>query len=260
MSISGERKMTDEIRELKKENIRLKSLNRRAADEILDLNRIITLAANGIEIPPPPVPDDLTAIGYASVNLLSRLSGRIKGGYVENYPDLQLEMENCYRHRKWEEFVEGGSEECSRLVREKNLILNDYLNAQNTIERMKDRIISLGGECDDITPSYEDQLAAEIAEMPDETVEENVKKYLGDETMETPLSEDEDNRQHSISVTISPAIFERIKAAGFEPGSENIIGWLVGQVESVTILKKEILDLKIELDNQYFNEHGGVLK
>jgi len=26
--------------------------------------------------------------GMASVNLLSRLRGRIKGGYVENYPEL----------------------------------------------------------------------------------------------------------------------------------------------------------------------------
>jgi len=80
----------DYQRELKKEIIRLKSLNRRAADEIRDLDNIIIDFVEGNAFPHKNE-DDLW-IGEASINLLNRLDGRTKGGYVENYEDLLSEM------------------------------------------------------------------------------------------------------------------------------------------------------------------------
>jgi DNA repair exonuclease SbcCD ATPase subunit len=84
----------DYQRELKKEIIRLKSLNRRAADEIRDLDDTIIKITKEF----PEVreflgwkDDDLWA-GEASINLLNRLDGRTSGAYVENYDDLHLEM------------------------------------------------------------------------------------------------------------------------------------------------------------------------
>jgi hypothetical protein len=92
----------DYQRELKKEIIRLKSLNRRAADEIRDLDDTIIKITKEF----PEVreflgwkDDDLWA-GEASINLLNRLDGRTSGGYVENYDDLHLEMKTLdgYAH------------------------------------------------------------------------------------------------------------------------------------------------------------------
>lgn len=80
----------DYQRELKKEIIRLKSLNRRAADEIRDLDNIIIDFVEGNAFPHKNE-DDLWA-GEASINLLNRLDGRTSGAYVENYEDLHLEM------------------------------------------------------------------------------------------------------------------------------------------------------------------------
>ena len=84
----------DYQRELKKEIIRLKSLNRRAADEIRDLDDTIIKITK--EFPEAREflgwkDDDLWA-GEASINLLNRLDGRTKGSYVENYEDLVSEM------------------------------------------------------------------------------------------------------------------------------------------------------------------------
>ena len=79
----------DYQRELKKEIIRLKSLCRRAADEIRDLDNIIIDFVEGNAFPQKNE-DDLWA-GEASINLLNRLDGRTSGGYVENYEDLHLE-------------------------------------------------------------------------------------------------------------------------------------------------------------------------
>ena len=84
----------DYQRELKKEIIRLKSLCRRAADEIRDLDDTIIKITK--EFPEAREflgwkDDDLWA-GEASINLLNRLDGRTKGGYVENYEDLLSEM------------------------------------------------------------------------------------------------------------------------------------------------------------------------
>ena len=81
--------MTNEIKELKKEIIRLKSLNRRAADEIRELDNIIIDFVEGNAFPPVSKTD---FVGFSSINLLDRLDGRTKGGYVENYEDLHLKM------------------------------------------------------------------------------------------------------------------------------------------------------------------------
>jgi hypothetical protein len=64
-----------------KEIQRLRSLCLRAADEIEMLDDIII--RNNYE---EQVDEEYP--GMASVNLLSRLRGRTKGGYVENYPEL----------------------------------------------------------------------------------------------------------------------------------------------------------------------------
>jgi hypothetical protein len=86
----AEKRMTNEIKELKKEIIRLKSLCRRAADEIRDLDNIIIDFVEGNAFPQKNE-DDLWA-GESSINLLNRLDGRTKGSYVENYEDLLSEM------------------------------------------------------------------------------------------------------------------------------------------------------------------------
>ena len=75
-----------EVSQLQKEIQRLRSLCLRAADEIEMLDDIIV--RNNYE-----EQMDEEHPGMASVNLLSRLRGRIKGGYVENYPELTEEIE-----------------------------------------------------------------------------------------------------------------------------------------------------------------------
>jgi len=94
----------DYQRELKKEIIRLKSLNRRAADEIRDLDDTIIKITK--EFPEAREflgwkDDDLWA-GEASINLLNRLDGRTSGGYVENYEDLHLEMKVLDGHYQFD--------------------------------------------------------------------------------------------------------------------------------------------------------------
>ena len=79
------------IRDLKKEIIRLKSLNRRAADEIRDLDNILIDCVENSKVPQYDEEDSMFA-GFSSINLLNRLDGRTKGGYVENYDDLHLEL------------------------------------------------------------------------------------------------------------------------------------------------------------------------
>ena len=71
--------------ERKEEIKRLRSLCLRAAEEIEMLDDII-IRNNLEEQTNEEYP------GMASVNLLSRLRGRIKGGYVENYPELKEEQ------------------------------------------------------------------------------------------------------------------------------------------------------------------------
>ena len=87
-------KLQKQKRELKKEIIRLKSLCRRSADEIRDLDNIIIKLHDQF----PEVKKELNwnSDGYwageASINLLNRLDGKTNGGYVENYDDLHLEL------------------------------------------------------------------------------------------------------------------------------------------------------------------------
>ena len=71
--------------ERKEEIKRLRSLCLRAAEEIEMLDDIII--RNNLE---EQMNEEYP--GMASVNLLSRLRGRIKGGYVENYPELKEEQ------------------------------------------------------------------------------------------------------------------------------------------------------------------------
>lgn len=70
--------------ERKEEIKRLRSLCLRAAEEIEMLDDIII--RNNLE---EQMNEEYP--GMASVNLLSRLRGRLKGGYVENYPELTEE-------------------------------------------------------------------------------------------------------------------------------------------------------------------------
>ena len=70
--------------ERKEEIKRLRSLCLRAAEEIEMLDDIII--RNNLE---EQMYEEYP--GMASVNLLSRLRGRLKGGYVENYPELTEE-------------------------------------------------------------------------------------------------------------------------------------------------------------------------
>jgi len=70
-----------QVHDLQQEILRLKSLCFRAADEIEMLDDIIV--RNNYE-----EQTNEEYMGVASVNLLSRLRGRLKGGYIENYPEL----------------------------------------------------------------------------------------------------------------------------------------------------------------------------
>jgi hypothetical protein len=82
--------MTDEVKELRLEILRLRSLCLRAAQEIKDLDGTIMHAADSVEGLREWLgmqEGDLCA-GISSINLVNRLEGRTKGGYVENFPDL----------------------------------------------------------------------------------------------------------------------------------------------------------------------------
>ena len=102
------------LRELKKEIIKLKSLCRRAAEEIRDLDGMIIKSIEDNKVIEYPEEDKTYFAGFSSINLLNRLDGRTNGGYVENYEDLNLELkmttDNKYRHIKEDcvAYQEGG--------------------------------------------------------------------------------------------------------------------------------------------------------
>jgi len=79
------------LREEKKKNIKLRSLTRRAAEEIRDLDNILIDCVENNKIPQHDEEEPMFA-GFSSINLLNRLDGRTNGGYIENYDDLALEM------------------------------------------------------------------------------------------------------------------------------------------------------------------------
>jgi hypothetical protein len=88
-------KLREQNRELKKEIIKLKSLTRRAAEEIRDLDDTIIGIVDNFSYIAETIgydTDPLAPEGMASINLLNRLDGKTSGGYIENYEDLHLEM------------------------------------------------------------------------------------------------------------------------------------------------------------------------
>ena len=96
------------LRDLKKEIIKLKSLNRRAAEEIRDLDDMIIKSIEDNKVIEYPEEDKAYSAGFSSINLLNRLDGITNGGYVENYPMLLLEMQElddhtpeCKWHKDW---------------------------------------------------------------------------------------------------------------------------------------------------------------
>ena len=97
------------LRDLKKEIIKLKSLNRRAAEEIRDLDDMIIKSIEDNKVIEYPEEDATYFAGFSSINLLNRLDGITNGGYVENYDDLHLEMKElnkdhppeCKWHKDW---------------------------------------------------------------------------------------------------------------------------------------------------------------
>ena len=107
-------KLREQNRDLKKEIIKLKSLNRRAAEEIRMLDDMIIKSIEDNKVIEYPEEDKAYFAGFSSINLLNRLEGRTNGGYVENYDDLNLEMkmttDNKYRHIKEDcvAYQEGG--------------------------------------------------------------------------------------------------------------------------------------------------------
>ena len=102
------------LRDLKKENIRLKSLCRRASEEIRDLDDMIIKSIESNKVIEYPEEDKAYSAGFSSINLLNRLDGITSGGYIENYEDLNLELkmttDNKYRHIKEDcvAYQEGG--------------------------------------------------------------------------------------------------------------------------------------------------------
>jgi hypothetical protein len=92
------------LRDLKKENIKLKSLCRRAAEEIRELDDMIIKSIEDNKVIEYPEEDKTDSAGFSSINLLNRLDGITSGGYIENYEDLNLELkmttDDKYRHIK----------------------------------------------------------------------------------------------------------------------------------------------------------------
>ena len=97
------------VRDLKKEIIKLKSLNRRAAEEIRDLDDMIIKSIEDNKVIEYPEEDATYFAGFSSINLLNRLDGIMNGGYIENYDDLNFEMKEldkdhppeCKWHKDW---------------------------------------------------------------------------------------------------------------------------------------------------------------
>lgn len=92
------KELEKQLREQKKENIKLLSLCRRASEEIRDLDDHIINLVNNCEGAAKIIDYDIDAesngywSGMSSINLLNRLERRTTGAYVENYPDLHLKM------------------------------------------------------------------------------------------------------------------------------------------------------------------------
>ncbi len=128
----------DYQRELKKEIIRLKSLNRRAADEIRDLDDTIIKITKDF----PEVreflgwkDDDLWA-GESSINLLNRLDGRTSGAYVENYEDLLSEMKAIDGEQK--EINKMVDQVESAAVKAAHKVMEQYSEAFEKLEENKE--------------------------------------------------------------------------------------------------------------------------
>jgi hypothetical protein len=97
--------LTEAELELKKENIKLRSLTRRAAEEIRDLDDHIIAIVNKIPEAGEIIgfdTDPLAPEGMASINLLNRLDRKIGGGYIENYDDLHLELKTLDGHYQFD--------------------------------------------------------------------------------------------------------------------------------------------------------------
>ena len=77
--------------EHQREILRLKSLCRRAAEEIRDLDDILIDCVENNKVPKYDEKDPMFA-GFSSINLLNRLDAKTSGGYIENYPDLCLKL------------------------------------------------------------------------------------------------------------------------------------------------------------------------
>jgi len=102
-------KLEQENNEHQREILRLKSLCRRAAEEIRDLDDMIIKSIEDNKVIEYPEEDKAYFAGFSSINLLNRLDGITNGGYVENYDDLNLEMKtlnnnhppDCKWHKDW---------------------------------------------------------------------------------------------------------------------------------------------------------------
>ena len=102
-------KLEQENNEHQREILRLKSLCRRAAEEIRDLDDMIIKSIEDNKVIEYPEEDKTDSAGFSSINLLNRLDGITNGGYVENYDDLNLEMKalnnnhppDCKWHKDW---------------------------------------------------------------------------------------------------------------------------------------------------------------
>jgi hypothetical protein len=84
-------KLEQENNEHQREILRLKSLNRRAAEEIRVLDDILIDCVENNKVPKYDEKDPMFA-GFSSINLLNRLDAKTSGGYIENYPDLCLKL------------------------------------------------------------------------------------------------------------------------------------------------------------------------
>lgn len=89
-------------KELELELLRLKSLCYRAAEEIIMLDNRLIEASKDASL----LEEEAKEYGtFTSINLLSRLTGRIKGSYMNCYPELELQKKVIEGHYQVENSI-----------------------------------------------------------------------------------------------------------------------------------------------------------
>ena len=148
-------RLQQELREEKKKNIKLRSLTRRAAEEIRDLDDTIIGIVDNFSYIAETIgydTDPLAPEGMASINLLNRLDGRTNGGYIENYEDLHLELKTLDGHYQFDHpsFYRESKEVDIKAAADK--VIEDHKEA---LQKLADTPSAICDACGERTYEYE---------------------------------------------------------------------------------------------------------